>query len=113
MVALRIADPRILRLIELWLRAGVLESGEKQETDRGTPQGAGISPLLANVFRTTSSMGPPRRRRHARGRVVTVRYADDFVMGFESKADAQEMLLALKVSIGVRLGPPIGIQKGL
>jgi retron-type reverse transcriptase len=50
MVAHRIADPRILRLIELWLRAGVLESGEKQETDRGTPQGAGISPLLANIF---------------------------------------------------------------
>ncbi|MER9032373.1 hypothetical protein [Mesorhizobium sp. M0674] len=50
MVAHRIADPRILRLIGLWLRAGVLESGEKQETDTGTPQGAGISPLLANIF---------------------------------------------------------------
>src|SRR6267378_2550787 len=46
----RIADPRILQLIRLWLRAGVLESGEKKETDRGTPQGAGISPLLANIF---------------------------------------------------------------
>jgi retron-type reverse transcriptase len=52
MVAHRIADPRILQLIGLWLRAGVLESGEKQETDRGTPQGAGISPLPANIFRT-------------------------------------------------------------
>lgn len=76
MVAHRIADPRILRLIELWLRTGVLESGETS-------------------FCTTSSIsGPPWRSRHARGRVVTVRYADDFVMGFESKADAQEMLLA-------------------
>ncbi|MER9420630.1 reverse transcriptase/maturase family protein [Mesorhizobium sp. M0306] len=50
MVAHRIADPRILRFIGLWVRAGVLESDEKQETDRGTPQGAGISPLLANMF---------------------------------------------------------------
>lgn len=49
-VAHRIADPCILQLIGLWLRAGVLESGEKQETDGGTPQGAGISPLLANIF---------------------------------------------------------------
>ncbi|MGL3104513.1 group II intron reverse transcriptase/maturase [Bradyrhizobium sp. BR 1432] len=108
MVAHRIAHPRILRLIELWLRAGVLESGEKQETDRGTPQGAGISPLLANVFLhyVLDLWAHQWRRRHARGRVVTVRYADDFVMGFESKADAQEMLLALKarlVSFGLML----------
>ncbi|WP_049807961.1 group II intron reverse transcriptase/maturase, partial [Bradyrhizobium japonicum] len=101
MVAHRIADPRILRLLELWLRAGVLESGEKRETDRGTPQGAGISPLLANIFLhyILDLWAHQWRRRHARGRVVTVRYADDFVMGFESKADAQEMLLALKVRL--------------
>ncbi|WP_346659349.1 reverse transcriptase domain-containing protein [Bradyrhizobium sp. 164] len=97
----QIADPRILRLIGLWLRAGVLESGEKQETDRGAPQGAGISPLLANVFLhyVLDLWAHQWRRRHARGRVVTVRYADDFVMGLESKADAQEMLLALKVRL--------------
>ncbi|WFU71190.1 reverse transcriptase domain-containing protein [Bradyrhizobium sp. CB2312] len=85
MVAHRIADPRILRLIGLWLRAGVLESGEKQETDRGTPQGAGISPLLANIFLhyILDLWVHQWRRRHACGRVVTVRYA-----GFESKADA-------------------------
>ncbi|MGY4298728.1 hypothetical protein ACVWXN_006823 [Bradyrhizobium sp. i1.4.4] len=101
MVAHRIADPRILRLIELWLRAGVLESGEKQETDRGTPQGAGISPLLANIFLhyVLDLWIHQWRRRRARGRVVAVRYADDFVMGFESKADAQEMLLALKARL--------------
>src|SRR5580765_964908 len=93
MVAHRIADPRILRLIGLWLRAGVLESGEKQETDRGTPQGAGISPLLANIFLhyILDLWTHQWRCRHARGRLVIVRYADDFVMGFESKADAQEM----------------------
>ncbi|WP_456802211.1 reverse transcriptase domain-containing protein [Bradyrhizobium sp. USDA 4474] len=101
MVAQRIADPRILRLIGLWLPAGVLESGEKQETDRGTPQGAGISPLLANIFLhyILDLWVHQWRRRHSRGRIVTARYADDFVTGFESKADAQEMLLALKARL--------------
>nr|WP_249812257.1 reverse transcriptase domain-containing protein [Bradyrhizobium sp. 151] len=101
MVAHTIADPRILRLIELWLRVGVLESGEKQETDRGTPRAAGISPLLANIFLhyILDLRIHQWRRRRARGRVVAVRYADDFVMGFESKADAQEMLLALKARL--------------
>ncbi|WP_352835167.1 reverse transcriptase domain-containing protein [Mesorhizobium sp. M0830] len=99
MVAHRIADPRILRLIGLWLRAGVLE--RKQETDRGTPQGAGISPLLANIFLhyILDLWAHQWRRRHAHGRVVIVRYADDFVMGFEKKADAEEMLLALKARL--------------
>jgi RNA-directed DNA polymerase len=98
MVAHRIADPRILRLIGLWLRAGVLESGERQETDRGTPQGAGISPLLANIFLhyVLDLWAHQWRRRHARGHVVIVRYADDFVMGFEKKVEAEAMLLALK-----------------
>jgi group II intron reverse transcriptase/maturase len=98
MLAHRIADPRILRLIELWLRAGVLESGEWHETDRGTPQGAGISPLLANIFLhyILDLWVHQWRRRHAHGRIVIVRYADDFVMGFEREADAQEMLAALK-----------------
>ena len=102
MVAHRIADPRILRLIGLWLRAGVLESGEKHETDRGTPQGAGISPLLANIFLhyILDLWAHQWRRRHARGRIVIVRYADDFVMGFEKEADAREMLLALKRRLG-------------
>lgn len=101
MLAHRIADPRILRLIELWLQAGVLESGEMQETDRGTPQGAGISPLLANIFLhyVLDLWAHQWRRRHARGRIVIVRYADDFVMGFENKTDAQEMLLALKARL--------------
>lgn len=83
------------------LRAGVLESGEKQETDRGTPQGAGISPHLANIFLhdILDHWAHQWRRRHARGCVVIVRYADDLVMGFEKKADAEEMLLALKARL--------------
>lgn len=97
MVAHRIADPRILRLIALWLRAGVLESNVWHETDRGTPQGAGISPLLANIFLhyVLDLWVHQWRRRHARGRIVIVRYADDFVMGFEKEADAREMRSAL------------------
>jgi group II intron reverse transcriptase/maturase len=97
MVAERVADSRILRLIRRWLRVGVLESGEWRDTDRGTPQGAGISPLLANIFLhyVLDLWVHQWRRRHARGRIVIVRYADDFVMGFEKEADARRMLAAL------------------
>src|SRR5262245_15377997 len=85
MVAHRIADPRILRLIRQWLRAGILENNEWHETERGTPQGAGISPLLANIFLhyALDLWVHQWRRRHASGRVSIVRYADDFVIGFE------------------------------
>ena len=72
MLAHRIADPRVLRLIRKWLEAGILESGEWHETDRGTPQGAGISPLLANIFLhyVLDLWVHQWRRRHAHGRVV-------------------------------------------
>ena len=97
MLAHRIADPRILRLVRMWLEAGVLESGEKYETIKGTPQGAGISPLLANVFLhyVLDLWVHQWRRRHAHGRVTIVRYADDFVMGFEKEAEARRMLADL------------------
>lgn len=103
MLAHRIADPRILRLVELWLRAGVLESGEWKETDKGTPQGAGISPLLANIVLhyALDLWVQQWRRRKARGRVVIVRYADDFVMGFEKEADARAMLSELAERLAV------------
>jgi len=98
MLGHRIADSRVLRLIRMWLEAGVLESDEKYETTRGTPQGAGISPLLANIFLhyALDLWVHQWRRRHARGRVSIVRYADDFVMGFESGIDARRMLADLK-----------------
>ena len=101
MVAHRIADPRILRLIRMWLEAGVLESNELHESERGTPQGSGISPLLANVFLhyVLDLWVHQWRRRQARGRVSIVRYADDFVMGFESKADAEQMLRDLQARL--------------
>src|SRR2546423_13377515 len=108
MLAHRIADPRILRLIRQWLEAGILESDEWHETDRGTPQGAGISPLLANIFLhyVLDLWVHQWRRRHARGRVSIVRYADDFVMGFESAGDARRMMADLKDRLG-QVGPLI------
>ena len=98
MLAHRIADPRVLRLVRMWLEAGILESDEWHETEQGTPQGAGISPLLANIFLhyVLDLWVHQWRRRHARGRVSIVRYADDFVMGFESETDARRMLADLK-----------------
>jgi RNA-directed DNA polymerase len=98
MVAHRIADPRILRLIRQWLRAGILESGEWSETVEGTPQGAGISPLLANIFLhyVFDLWVAQWRCRQADGEVIVIRYADDTLLGFEREKDARKMLSDLK-----------------
>jgi RNA-directed DNA polymerase len=97
MLSHRIADPRILQLIGQWLRVGIMESGEWKEAFDGTPQGAGISPLLANVFlHYVLDLWVHRWRQHAQGCVSVVRYADDFVMGFESEEDARRMLADLR-----------------
>jgi len=97
MVAQRVADRRLLRLIRQWLRAGVMEGLEWRETLEGTPQGAGISPLLANIFLhyALDLWVQQWRRQRACGRVIIVRYADDFVMGFQYEADARQMVAAL------------------
>ena len=102
MLAHRIADRRVLRLIERWLEAGTLESGRWQATETGTPQGSGISPLLANVFLhyVFDLWVHQWRRRHARGRVIVCRYADDMVLGFQHEVDAQTMLAALAARLG-------------
>ena len=97
MVEHRIADPRVLRLIRQWLAVGVLENGVYAETVEGTPQGAGISPLLANIFLhyALDLWVGQWMRRTATGRVRLVRYADDFLLTFERRADAYRMAAAL------------------
>jgi group II intron reverse transcriptase/maturase len=94
----RIADRRVLRLIQKWLRAGVVEDGRWSETDQGTPQGASISTLLANVYlHYVFDLWVHRwRRRHARGEVIVTRYADDVVLGFQHRDDAERFWAALR-----------------
>lgn len=106
----RIGDPRVLRLIRKWLRAGVSEEGEWSPTGAGTPQGAVISPLLANVYlHYVLDLWIDWWRHHfARGEVIVVRYADDFVIGFQHQADAVQCLEELRerfTRFGLRLHP--------
>jgi group II intron reverse transcriptase/maturase len=93
-VAHRIADRRILRLIQKWLKAGVLEEGEWSETEMGTPQGAVLSPLLANIYLhyAFDLWVQAWRKKCALGDVVVVRYADDVVLGFQHQAEADRFL---------------------
>jgi group II intron reverse transcriptase/maturase len=90
----RVADKRILRLIQKWLKAGVMEEGRREETEIGTPQGAVISPLLANVYlhHVFDLWVEAWRKKVARGQVVVVRYADDLVVGFQSRTEAERFL---------------------
>jgi RNA-directed DNA polymerase len=90
----RVGDPRILRLIQKWLKAGVSEDGQWSETKVGTPQGAVISPLLANIYLhyVFDLWIEVWRRKVAKGDVIVVRYADDLVVGFEHRAEAERFL---------------------
>jgi group II intron reverse transcriptase/maturase len=94
----RIADPRIVRLIQKWLKVGVSEDGRWSETKVGTPQGAVASPLLANVYLhyVFDLWVQQWRKRHAKGDVIVVRYADDFVLGFQHRHEAERFLNDLK-----------------
>src|SRR5215207_7044221 len=94
----RIADPRIIRLIRKWLKAGVLEDGVVKVSDTGTGQGSVISPLLANVYlHYVFDLWAERwRRRAAKGNMILMRYADDIVVGFEHEADAQRFREAMR-----------------
>jgi len=87
----RIADRRIVRLIQKWLNAGVLEDGKRMRMEEGTPQGGSASPLLANIYLHYAFDLWVRawRRKHARGEMIVVRYADDIVLGFQVKSDAE------------------------
>ncbi len=89
----RIADPRLLRLIRKWLRAGVSEDGQWSKTEVGTPQGSVISPILANIYlHYVLDLWVNKWRRSAHGDVIVVRYADDWVMGFQYRDEAERFL---------------------
>ncbi len=98
MVAHRVTDRRVLCLVRKWLKAGVLEKKEWKETKQGTPQGSGISPILANIFLhyVLDQWVHRWRQRNAQGRVIVVRYCDDFVMAFQYESDARRLLVDLK-----------------
>jgi RNA-directed DNA polymerase len=97
----RIGDPRILRLIQKWLKAGILEDGVVTVSDTGTGQGSVISPLLANVYlHYVFDLWAERwRRREATGDMIIVRYADDLVVGFEHEADARRFWAAMRARL--------------
>ncbi len=94
----RIADKRVVRHIKKWLNAGVLEDGKHAVKEEGTPQGASVSPLLANVYLhyVFDLWGQWWRKQKAQGDVIVVRYLDDFVVGFQYRKDAERFLRELR-----------------
>jgi len=98
----RISDKRIVRLIQKWLKAGVLEDGVVSVSETGTGQGAVISPLLANIYLhyVFDLWAEQWRGREARGDMIIVRYADDIVLGFEHEADARRFWDAMRERLG-------------
>ena len=106
----RVADRRMLRLIQKWLQAGVSEDGQWSETKVGTPQGAVVSPLLANVYLhyVFDLWVEAWRKKVARGDVIVVRYADDLVVGFQNRAEAERFLMDFRERLarfGLELHP--------
>src|SRR5437867_2194111 len=106
----RVADRRVVRLIQKWLSTGVLEDGKRTRSEAGTVQGGSISPLLANLYlhHVFDLWAQRWRRKQARGDVVVVRFADDFVIGFEHREDAERFLTELRarfVRFGLELHP--------
>ena len=106
----RMADRRVLRLIDKWVNAGVIEDGRWTASEEGAPQGASASPLLANIYLhyVFDRWARQWRRRHAHGDMVVVRFADDFVCGFEHQGDAKQFLADLRerfAKFGLELHP--------
>ena len=105
----RVSDPKIIRLIRRWLKAGVLENGKLTHSVEGTPQGASISPLLANIYlHYVLDEWADEWRKSCKGYMFIVRYADDFILGFECKSEAERFLEDLKERLranGLELSP--------
>jgi len=98
----RIGDRRIIRLIRKWLKAGTLEDGVVTVSDRGTGQGSVVSPLLANIYlHYALDLWAVRwRQREAMGDMIIVRYADDFIVGFQHESDARRFLDEMRERLG-------------
>ena len=106
----RIGDERLVRMILKWMRAGVVEDGQWFETKEGTPQGAVVSPLLANLYLhyVLDLWVTAWRKKVARGDVIVVRYADDAVLGFQYREEAEKFLEELRERVrkfGLELHP--------
>ncbi len=106
----RVADRRMLRLIQKWLKAGVVEEGQWKNTEMGTPQGSVVSPLMANIYLhyVFDLWVDAWRKKYAQGEVIVVRYADDNVLGFQLRADADRFLEAFRERLrkfGLELHP--------
>ena len=98
----RIADRRVVRLIQKWLNAGVLEDGKRMRVEEGTPQGGSASPLLANIYLhyVFDLWAKAWRKKQAGGDVIVVRFADDIVLGFQNKSDAERFWKELAERFG-------------
>lgn len=98
----RIADRRVVRLIQKWLNAGVLEDGKRMRVEEGTPQGGSASPLLANIYLhyVFDLWVQAWRQKHACGDIIVVRFADDIVLGFQNKSDAERFWKELAKRFG-------------
>jgi retron-type reverse transcriptase len=94
----RIADKRILRLVEKWLKAGIIEAGEWRASESGAIQGSSLSPLLSNIYLhyALDTWVDWWRKKHARGEVIITRWADDFVVGFQYQDDALKFQTSLQ-----------------
>ena len=94
----RVADRRVVRLIQKWLKAGVLEEGKRIQSEVGTVQGGSISPLLSNLYLhyVFDLWGQRWRQKQAHGDMILVRFADDFVVGFEHRHEAERFLAELR-----------------
>lgn len=108
----RVADRRIIRLIQKWLKAGVMEERSLTYAEEGTPQGGSISPLIANIYLhyVLDLWTQQWRQKRAKGQVVVVRYADDAVVGFQHKWEAQRYLTELKERLA-KFGLSLNEQK--
>jgi len=106
----RVGDKRVVRLIQKWLKAGVVEDGRWFQTEEGSPQGSVISPILANLYlhHVLDLWAKAWRKKQARGEMIIVRYADDGVLGFEREQDAKLFLEQLQERLrkfGLELHP--------